>query len=202
MKDKAMDQQSFWEQVTQVLASIVVYIKTNNATVFVMSGISWVMSTYVDFIPSLLFFLIATTFDTISRIDVSARQKKIKFRPWKRYFWNQIDPELLRVWFDKVFKQYLAYVLIVFAFDSIVLKSKLSFDVGFLRLDIPTALVIFFAFIEIFSAFRNQEEVGRTNYLKVLFNIFSSFIPEKIKHALEKTIETTDEKNKTKSKIK
>lgn len=193
---------TMYERITDIMAFIYDCIRNSKASVWLISMVAWIASTYIHLFPAIGFFLICTTLDTASRIDVNARLKKIRFRPWKKEFWFEIDPDMLRVWFDKVFKQYIVYVLIAYLFDVIILKSELKFNVYILKLDIPTALVLFFSFLEIFSAFRHQEELGRKNYIKIIINIFSSFIPENIKDALSRTIEETDKKQVVKKRLK
>lgn len=198
MQDQTIEKANQWHNFIEGFAAILLWLKTSKMYLWVVGSIAWVTSTYVNLIPALGFFLICTTLDTLSRIDVTARQKNVKFRPWTKTFWFQIEPDLLMVWFDKVFKQYLIYVLIAYIFDVIILKSKLHFDIYVIKLDIPTCLVLFFSAVELLSAFKGQEELGRKNYIKIIFKIFSSFIPEKVRESISKTIEETDTKPKIK----
>lgn len=198
MKEKAIHHPTFWEKTAETVVLAFAWIKQSKVAIWLFTGIAWLSSTYVNLQSALLFFFIATFFQIWSKIDVQARQSKIPFRPWTKKFWFVIDLDILRDWLRLVFKEYFIYILLGFAFDVIILKSNFHFNVASVKLDIPTAFILFFSGIELFTGFRHREEIQSKNYLKVIFSIFSGFLPESIKTALDKTFKQTNKKPKAK----
>ena len=185
-----------WEKTVETGVTIVTWLKQSKAALWLFGVAAWLTSTYINLVPALLFFFIATSFQVWSKIDVEARKQKTPFRPWTKKFWFVIDSEMVRTWLQTVFKEYFIYIIIGFAFDVIILKSNFKFDVFSLKLDIPTAFILFFSGIELLSGFKHREEIKQKNYLKVVFNIFSGLLPTSIKEVIEKTLNESDKKIK------
>lgn len=187
------------ESFTHFLATFISLIKSSKAFIFVASTAAWLTSTYVNVLSALAFFAIATTLDTWSRIDVNAKKKRLKFNPLRRKFWFEISSDALRIWFKKVFQEYFVYVIIAFALDILILKSCFKFNVLYLKLDIPTATIILFAFNEVWSIFENREELGKKNYLKKIIGSITPFFPESwqtaIKEIQKKSSKTKQDAN-------
>lgn len=196
MKEKAIHHPTFWEKTAETVVLAFAWIKQSKAAIWLFSGIAWLSSTYINLQSALLFFFIATIFQIWSKIDVEARKQKTPFRPWTKQFWFVIDPEKVRTWLQTVFKEYFIYILIGFAFDVIILKSNFKFDVFSLKLDIPTAFILFFSGIELLSGLKHREEIQQKNYLKIIFNIFSGLLPASAKEIIEKTLKETNKKTK------
>lgn len=184
--DKSSKLEQYWEQFLASFSLLFQMFKSSKAFLYIAAAASWLVSTYVEIIPAFIFFIICTTLDTISRIDANARLQKLKFNPFKKYFWFQIKSDSLRGWFRKVFKEYLFYALIIFLVDKFIFKHQLNFDFFALKLDPVTAALFLFGLNELWSVFENREEAGYTNILKAGINIFISLVPEKWQEPLNK----------------
>lgn len=187
---------SILEQFLNYLLAGVAVIKSSKLFLAISAFISVFLTLYVNFPTALVYFFIATTLDTITRIDCNARSKKLKFNPFKKYFWFQIKSDLIRVWFHKVFKEYLLYVIIAFAVDILLLKSAYKFYVLSFKLDLPTAVILFFSANETWSLFENREEAGYKNWLKVGLKACTHFFPETWKSSLNEIFSTAPKKRK------
>ena len=76
-------------------------------TYLMLAYIASLILTYLtDLHTAILAFLLITMIDTITSIDASAKQKGLKFNPFKIYFWKEIKSEGLRQMCDKIFRQY------------------------------------------------------------------------------------------------
>jgi hypothetical protein len=179
----------FYEQLVAFFGVFFQLFKSSKFYLFFAGIFSWLISTYVEIIPAFIFFCIATTLDTVSRIDANSRNKNLKFKPWKKYFWLQIKSDSLRRWFRKVFKEYLFYALIIFLVDKFILKHQLHFDFFALKLDPVTAALFLFGLNEVWSIFENREEAGYKNVLKATINICISLFPEKIQEPVKKFLQ-------------
>lgn len=196
--DKSSKLEQYWEQFLASFSLLFQMFKSSKAFLYVAATASWLVSTYVEIIPAFLFFAICTTLDTISRIDANARMKKIKFNPFKKYFWMEIKSDAIRGWFRKVFKEYLFYTLIIFLVDKFIFKHQLHFDLFALKLDPVTAALFLFGLNELWSVFENREEAGYINILKAGINIFISLVPEKWQEPLNKFLKFKKDVNKEK----
>lgn len=158
--------------------------------------LAWFFSTYTDLWFAIKLFCLATVLDTISSIHKGSKAQKLKFKPWKLYFWKQIKSEYLRVWMIKIFYEYAILLIIIFAVDIWVFKNALQFELLTLKLNPPIFALYIFSAIEIWSIFENLEEAGHKNILKMGINWFSDFIPEKYKKVLKKADKDLINKNK------
>lgn len=184
------------EQFVAMFSMGVQMFKSSKVFVYFAGIVSWILSTYVEIVPAFLFFFACTTLDTISRIDANARNKNLKFRPWKKYFWFEIKSDSLRQWFKKVFKEYLFYLVIIFLVDKFIFKHQMNFDFLLLKLDPVTAALFLFGANELWSVFENREEAGYKNILKAAINVGMSLFPEKWQEPIQKFLKFKDDGNK------
>lgn len=166
------------DRLTEYGTFLVAFVKASKIYLFFVAFFSWIFSTY-DIKEILFLFMMATTLDTITRINTNAKLKGLYFNPFRKFFWLQIKSEGLKKMGRKVFFEYSVYVIVAFALDTWVFKNKLHFDFMSLKLNIPTFAILFFTGIEIWSIFENMEEGGTKNYLKIGLRFFNKFLPEK-----------------------
>lgn len=170
--------QSISEYTSEISASILAFLKCSKIYIFLAGFFSWFFSTY-PIEDILLLFAIATTLDTATKIHAVAKNKGLKFNPFKKYFWKQIESQGLKLMGRKIFMDYSLPVIIAFLVDTLIFKNALHFDLLSLKLSIPSAAILFFTCVELWSIFENLEEAGGTNWLKKGMNWFSGFLPEK-----------------------
>ena len=137
--------------------------------------LSGVLAYYTDLHFALYFFLGTTLMDTITAIDVQAKQKGLLFRPWKKYFWMQIKSSGLRNWCEKVFWKYGRWAIMAFMLNEWVLKNMIIFDMFERKLTLPVVAIYLFGFIELWSIGENIEKTGDRNIFKMILHL----LPEK-----------------------
>lgn len=177
--------QTISEYTSEISASILAFLKCSKIYIFLAGFFSWLFSTYpIENILTL--FVIATFLDTITRIHAVAKNKGLKFNPLKKYFWKQIESQGLKLMGRKIFMDYSLPVIVAFLVDTLIFKNALHFDLLSLKLSIPSAAILFFTCVEIWSIFENLEDAGGTNWLKKSTHWFSGFLPEKWQEVLNK----------------
>lgn len=133
-------------------------------------------------------FAIVTTLDTVTKINAVAKSKKLKFNPFKKYFWLEIKSGGFRDMANKIFMEYGVYLIIAFVIDILVFSETTTFNVVGSQLKLPVIAVYYFSFIEAWSIGENIEEAGGVNWLKRIVH----FLPEKIQKIVQPK---TEEKN-------
>ena len=177
--------QNIQEYTQEISATIFAFLKCSKIYIFIAGFFSWFFSTYpIENI--LMLFVIATILDTITKIHSIAKKKKLKFNPFKKYFWIQIESQGLKMMGRKVFLDYSIPVLVAFCVDTLIFKNGFHFDLLSLKLSIPSASILFFTCVEIWSIFENLEEAGGVNWLKRAIHWFSGFLPEKWRDVYDK----------------
>ena len=177
--------QSISEYTSEISASILAFLKCSKIYIFLAGFFSWFFSTY-PIEDILLLFAIATTLDTATKIHAIAKSKGLKFNPLKKYFWKQIESQGLKLMGRKIFMDYSLPVLVAFFVDTLIFKNAFHFDLLTLKLSIPSASILFFTCVEIWSIFENLEDAGGTNWLKKATYWFSGFLPEKWQQVFNK----------------
>lgn len=158
-------------------------IDISSAKTFIISSLfgSIIVSGYTNFYVAGIGFLIFTTLDTITAINAGAKDKGLKFNPFKKYFWTEIKSELIRIWLKKVFKEYLVYVIMAFTIEIFMLRQQMRIEVIHYQLNLPVFCLWLFSAVEAWSIGENIEASGGTNYVKKMLHFFKDFIPEKFK---------------------
>ena len=177
--------QTISEYTSEISASILAFLKCSKAYIFLAGFFSWFFSTY-PIEDILLLFVLSTLLDTITRIHAVAKNKGLKFNPLKKYFWKQIESQGLKLMGRKIFMDYSLPVIVAFLVDTLIFKNALHFDLLSLKLSIPSAAILFFTCVEIWSIFENLEDAGGTNWLKKSTHWFSGFLPEKWQEVINK----------------
>jgi hypothetical protein len=113
--------------------------------------------------------------DTITRINANAVAKKLKFNPFKAYFWREIKSDGFREMSNKVFGQYGVYLCISFVLDQYVF-TDLIINIYGEDLTLPVISLYLFSFIELWSIGENIDEAGGINLFKRVIH----FLPEKV----------------------
>lgn len=137
---------------------------------------SYFLSNYARIDYAFYCFLIITSLDTVTRINAEAAAKKLKFNPFKGYFWAEIKSEGLRDMFKKVFTEYGVYLIISFVIDRLVFAGTITFNVYGSDIKLPVIALYFFSFVEVWSIGENIEESGGINLVKRVLH----FLPEKL----------------------
>ena len=151
-------------------------------TYLMLAYIASLILTYLtDLHTAILAFLLITIIDTITSIDASAKQKGLKFNPFKKYFWKEIKSEGLRQMCDKIFRQYFMYLMIAFIVDVLILKKMVIVELWGDKLTLPMIALYIFSAIEIWSVGENIEKRGGVNLPKRVFHL----LPEKIQKILK-----------------
>jgi hypothetical protein len=184
--------QTIKEYTTEIISSVVAFIKCSKIYLILAAFVSWFFSTY-PIEKILLFFFIMTCLDTITKIHAIAKKKKIKFNPFKKIFWLQIESQGLKLMGRKIFLDYSIPIMMVFFVDTLIFKNAIHFNVLSLNLSPPAAAILFFGCVEFWSIFENIEEAGGVNWLKKASNWFSGFLPEKWQNVLDKILNKKDE---------
>lgn len=139
------------------------------------SIVSTILTYFTDIRTAILAFLAITLLDTITRINASAVNKGLEFKPWKAYFWSEIDSKGLRKMCDKVFGQYSVYLILSFIIDSLILKNMVIIQLFNQDLTLPIVALYTFSAIEIWSIGENLEDAGLLNLPKRVLHL----VPEK-----------------------
>lgn len=185
--DRMREPQSFGEYSYDVYLTIIAFLKCSKVYIFFVGFFSWFFSTYpIEHL--LILFVIATVFDTVTKVHAVAKKKGLKFNPFRKYFWMQIESQGLKLMGRKIFMDYSIPVIVAFCVDTLLFKNTFHFDLMNLKLSIPSAAILFFTGVEIWSIFENIEEAGGTNWLKRAMNMFSGFLPEKWREFFDKII--------------
>lgn len=146
---------------------------------------SYFLSNYNRIDYAFYCFLIITSLDTVTRINAGAIAKKLKFNPFKAYFWKEIKSSGLRDMYKKVFMEYGVYLIISFVVDQLVFNGTITFNIYGSNLKLPVIALYLFSFVEVWSIGENIEEAGGINLIKKTLH----FLPEKI----QKIISPKDE---------
>ena len=151
--------------------------------------VSYFLSNYDRIEYALGCFAILTMLDTTTKINAVAKAKKLKFNPFKKYFWLEIKSGGFRKMANKIFMEYGVYLIIAFVIDSLVFSKTTTFNIVGSDLKLPVIAVYYFSFIEAWSIGENIEEAGGINWLKRILH----FLPEKIQKIVQpKTEEEND----------
>jgi len=137
--------------------------------------VSSIFTYFTDIHTALIAFLLITLLDTITRIHATAIGKGLKFRPWTKEFWKQIDSKGLRKMCDKVFGQYAIYLILSFIINSLILKDMVIMELFNQELTLPILALYIFSAIETWSIGENLEDAGLMNLPKRILHL----IPEK-----------------------
>jgi hypothetical protein len=130
---------------------------------------------YTDIKTALLAFAIFTILDTITRIDADAKNKGLKFNPFKAYFWAEIKSDEIRNMLRKVFMEYGVYLLIAFVIDALIFKHSVLFEIYDRKMTLPVIALYVFSGIELWSIGENIADAGGVNIFKRIIH----FLPEK-----------------------
>lgn len=133
-------------------------------------------SGYTSLPQTLLAFALITTIDTITSINAGAHKKGLKFNPFKLYFWKEIKSGLIRVWLQKVFKEYMVYVILAFILDILILEKKMYIEILFFKLSLPIVVLWMAIGVELWSIGENIGKTGRKNYIKIFFQWLEGYL--------------------------
>jgi hypothetical protein len=130
---------------------------------------------YTDIKTAALAFVIFTVLDTITRINANAKNKGLKFNPFKAYFWAEIQSGELRKMLQKVVMEYGIYLIIAFVIDALIFKHTVLFEVYDRKMTLPVIALHVFSGIELWSIGENIADAGGENIFKRIIH----FLPEK-----------------------
>ena len=133
-------------------------------------------------------FILITSLDTVTRVHADAMKKKLRFNPFKAYFWRELKSTGFREMLNKVFYEYGVYLIIAFILDTLVFE-KLLIDIYGVKLTLPVISLYVFSFIELWSIGENIDEAGGINLFKRLLH----FLPEKLQKIVSPEGDKKDE---------
>lgn len=171
------------EQSTLILLNVKshVYNLYLKASIFISS----ILSLYIGLeasIKVLGFMLLA---DSLTRIEATRRQKKIKFNPFKKEFWFLIKSKGLKLMLNKALMQYGIYFFIAYILDVHILKQMTIITFQNIDYTLPVVTLWVCIAIEIWSIGENIEDAGGVNLPKRIIHFFD----EKYQKIFKKTKE-------------
>lgn len=146
-----------------------------------MIALSVALSGYARLPQTLLAFGLITTLDTITSINAGAYAKGLKFNPFKGYFWREIKSGLMRVWFKKIFKEYMIYVILAFVLDILILEQQIYMDIMKIQINIPIVVIWALCGLELWSIGENIAKTGKPNYIALVWNFMKDYLQDKFK---------------------
>jgi hypothetical protein len=138
-------------------------------------AISSFLAFYTDIKSAFFAFVILTILDTVTRINANAKNKGLKFNPFKRYFWAEIQSGELRIMLQKVVMEYGIYLIIAFVIDVLIFKNSVLFEIYNRKMTLPVISLYVFSGIELWSIGENIADAGGVNIFKRIIH----FLPEK-----------------------
>lgn len=181
-------------EIIRKIAEFVVYLKTlpiaQKIYLFLSTTISGILSYHTELESSLKVFFAVIVLDTFTRIHANAKNKGLKFNPFKAYFWKEIKSKGIRKMFEKLFLEYCVYILIAFIVDKYVLEQMTLLEFNSKHLTLPILTIWLFSFTEMWSIAENIEEAGGRNVFKVVIDL----LPDKFKSVI-KALEKKENKN-------
>jgi hypothetical protein len=138
-------------------------------------AVSSFLAFYTDIKTAFFAFAILTILDTITRINANAKNKGLKFNPFKAYFWAEIQSGELRNMLQKVVMEYGVYLIIAFVIDALIFKNSVLFEIYDRKMTLPVIALHVFSGIELWSIGENIADAGGVNIFKRVVH----FLPEK-----------------------
>lgn len=159
-----------------MINTLSIFGKINRLYLVVTAFISTILSYHTSLKTALEAFAVITLLDTLTRINTEAKKQGLKFNPFKKYFYQQIQSKGLRMMCDKIFAEYGVYIIVAFVIDYWVLNQMVLLKFNDRGLTLPIISLYIFSGIEIWSIGENIEEAGGINIIKRILH----FLPEKI----------------------
>lgn len=157
------------------ITGVEIYLFSKEIYLAICLSLSTVLAHYTDLKTAFWAFLIITFLDTLTRINANAVEKGLKFNPFKKYFWLEIQSTGLREMCKKIFSEYFVYLIIAFVVDVLIFKQEFLIDFMGRKLTLPVIALYLFSAVELWSIGENIEDSGGVNIFKKIFH----FLPEK-----------------------
>ena len=138
-----------------------------------------ILTVLLNLRPMLIGLAMLILLDLLTGIRKSLHQKKLKFNPFKKYFWQTLHSKGMRDTWRKTY-EYGIGILVFIIFETMALKMS-PISLGDAVFTLSELAVVTATLVEVYSVFENMEAVSGNNLLKRLIFL----LPSSVKRLLE-----------------
>tara|TARA_R110000772_G_scaffold62137_1_gene139625 strand:+ start:35751 stop:36344 length:594 start_codon:yes stop_codon:yes gene_type:complete len=147
-----------------------------------------ILTVLLNLKPMLLGLAMLILLDLLTGIRKSLHLKKLKFNPFKKYFWQTMHSKGMRDTWRKTYEYGIGIITFII-FETMILKIS-PIALGNAVFTLSELAVVAATLVEIYSVFENMEAVSGRNMLKKVQFLFPEWLKKLLENKPKINVET------------